>query len=207
MIETTASTHPLVTRPSSKDALSAALVIVVTLIALSAGYLLRNSVETRTKLYTDPSGVTIYYPDNWQLKASNLKSAPIQVRDLGGRGFPSTLELRRVVVDPKVDDKSVLGLVGNNLAVNRAGSLSSFKLFNLTPGQTIKGLPGAKAHYVFVDNSSGVFQEGIPSVVLGDDYLVRKGGNIYIFTLQATQDNRPDALQIFDRFVESAQLP
>jgi hypothetical protein len=68
-------------------------------------------------------------------------------------------------------------------------------------------LPGAKTRYVFVDSPSNAFQQAVPAVVRGDDYLVRKGANVYVFSLNSTDDNRADALPIFERFVETAQLP
>ena len=77
----------------------------------------------------------------------------------------------------------------------------------MTPNQTVKGLPASKIRYVYVNVPAGILQESLPTVVLGSAYLVRKEGNVYVFDVRAAEDNYDEALAMFERFVESAQLP
>jgi hypothetical protein len=189
------------------DTISALLVLALTLAALLAGLLLRDSVESRTKTYTGAGGLTVRYPQTWQLDDSDAANGSVLVRNRVAGGFPTTLQLQRVAVDASAPVTDVLALVANDMAVNRGQDLTAFKVFDITPGLTVKGLPASAARYVYVDVPEGALRESLPSVVLGDDYLVRKGGTVYVFTLNATESRRADALPLFDRFVASAELP
>jgi hypothetical protein len=194
-------------RVNRKDTISTIATVVLTAIALLAGLALRNSVESRTKTYKDPSGVVINYPDTWHLNTSDAAQGVLSARDPNAQGFPTTLELRRVAVDPDAKDEDALALAANQVAINRGNELTAFKLFDITTGQPFKGLPGATTSFVFVSDTSGALQEGLPVVVLGDSVLVRKGGTVYVFSLLSTEDNRPQALASLRAFVDSVQLP
>jgi hypothetical protein len=205
------STTTVVTVPRARvtrrDWASAALVVLLTLVALAVGLALRSSVENRSKSYTDSSGVTLHYPESWQLSAPKAAGGTVLIRDLSAKGYPTTLGFSSVAVNAQAQDADALSVVANNLAISRGQDLTSYKLFGVTSGQTIKGMPGAKTRYVFVDTPANAFQQAVPAVVRGDDYLVRKGANVYVFSLNTTDENRADALPIFERFVETAQLP
>src|SRR5437588_7123985 len=132
MVESTATNvvvRPTVRRGTTRDWFSAALVVLMTLVALAAGLALKSSVDGRSKSYSDPSGATLHYPSGWQLNAQDIKNNGISIRDLSAKGFPTTLGFRAVPVDPKAQDADALSVVANNLAVSRAQDLGSFKLF------------------------------------------------------------------------------
>ena len=194
-------------RINTRDQYSAYLAILVTLVAILAGLLWRNSVEARTKTHTDPSGVEIQYPDLWRLDATNAEAGVLRVSDTSATDYPTAFELRWIPVAADSKDEDALATAANTLALNRGRDLSSFKLFEVQAGQTVKGLPGATATYVFVYDPTSLFQEGIPAVVLGEDLLVRKGDRVYVFSLLATRENRDQAQAMFRAFVESARLP
>lgn len=194
-------------RINQRDQLSALLTIIVTLIALLLGLLLRNSVEARTKAYADPSGVSIQYPDQWRLNTSEASAGLLVARDDSAPGYPATFEMRWLPADPQAADEEVLANAANTLALNRGRDLAAFQLFEIAGGENVKDLPGAKASYVFVDTSGGAFQERLPAVVLGEDLLARKGNRVYVFSMLATEADRPGILPLFRAFVESAKLP
>lgn len=194
-------------RINEHDRVSALLAALVTLIALLAGSLLRNSVESRTKSYTDPSGVVLTYPDTWRLDNSDAASGAVRVRESEPVDYPTTFEARWIAIDPAAKDEEVLSTVANTLALNRGQNMVAFKMYELSGGQTIKGLPGAIDTFVFVDNPGGAFQEKLPSVVLGEDQLARKGNRVYVFSLLTTEAARNHYLPLFRAFVESAKLP
>ena len=56
--------------------------------------------------------------------------------------------------------------------------------------------------FVYVNTPSNALQGNIPSVMLGEDWLVLKGDKVYVFTLHSTQANRDTALPLFEKFVE-----
>ena len=194
-----------------RDRVSALLTIAVTLVALLLGLLLRNSVEARTRSYADASGVGIQYPAWWRLNTDEAAAGILSVRDADAPGYPTTFELRWLAVDPQAGDEEALAGAANTLALNRGRDLAAFQLYEVVvepdAAGMAHGLPGAEATYVFVDAGGGPFQERLPAVVLGQDVLLRKGGRAYVFSLLATEENRPDALSLFRAFVESAKLP
>jgi hypothetical protein len=191
-------------RINQQDRWSLIATIAITAIALLAGLLLRNTVESRTKTYKSPAGVTVQYPDAWRLNASE---DVLRARDAAAQSFPTTLELRTVPVDPGAKDENALALAASQVALNRGRDYASFKVFDVNTGQTYKGLPGATSSFVFVSETGGVLEEGLPAVVLGDDILVRKGGSVYVFSALSTQDNHAQAMNQLKAFVDSAQLP
>ena len=193
-------------RMNHHDRTSLILTFVVTAIALIAGLVLRGSVEGYTKGYKTPEGVTIQYPDTWQLNTTDA-SGVVRATDNAAQSFATTLELRVVTVDAAAKDDEALSFAANQVALNRGNDLSAFKIFDVVPGQTVKGSPGATSSFVFVSDTSGALQEGLPVVVLGDDTLVRKGGSVYVFSVLSTEDNHARAVSQLKAFVDSAQLP
>lgn len=193
-------------RMNRHDRMSLVLTVVLTAIALIAGLALRGAVESYTKGYKTPQGVFIEYPDTWQLNTADT-SEVVRVRDSAAQNFATTLELRAVSIDPAAKDDEALSFAANQAALNRGQEQSSFKVFDLTTGQTIKALPAATSSFVFVSDTSGALQEGLPVVVLGEDTLVRKGGTVYIFSALSTEENHARAVAQLKAFVDSAQLP
>jgi hypothetical protein len=195
-------------RVNRQDVASTVMVVGITLLALLLGLLLRNSVEASTVAYTDPAGVGIKYPNTWHLDDSQAANGIVRVTAVRTGGSPTVLEVQRVVVDASAPTTTTLTAVANDLAATRARDLTAFKLFNITTKDVrIKGLPGAKTEYVYVTNPGNAIRQTIPSVMIGEDWLVHKGDKVYVFSYQATEANRDEARSVFEKFVESAQLP
>lgn len=187
------------------DAATALITLVVAVIAVAAGLLVRNSVESRVKTYADAAGVTISYPDGWRLDKRLSEDGILRVRDPQSDGYPTTLELRWVAIDPALDDKAAVANVSSSLAINRAREEAAFKAFDLRMG----GANGVSATgtYVFVANTGGALQESIPSVVMGEDRYRRRGDKVFVFSLHSTDANRALAQAQFERFISAAALP
>ncbi len=203
----TATRKAPVFRINTRDQMSALLTVIVALVAILAGLLWRNAVEARVKSYADPSGVTIAYPESWRLDATNADTGLIRVSDALAAEYPTAFELRWLPVAHDAEDADALATALNTLALNRGRELSAYKLLDTQTGQSVKGLPGAAASFVFVYDPTSLFQQGIPAVVLGEDLLARKGERVYVFSLLAARENRDLAEQRFQAFVESARLP
>ena len=191
----------------SREAVSALLVLGLTLAALLAGWMLRDSVEGRMRSYSDQSGLSLRYPAAWQIDTSGAQQGQVQVSDSAAGRHPTTYAVRSITVDASAPVTEVLGLVSDSLAAERGRDLTAYKVFSVSAGQTIKGLPAATTRYVFVNTPSGVFRDFVPAVVLGEDYLVHRGDKVYVFSLHAMEDNFAEAQAGFNSFVESAQLP
>ena len=183
--------------------------ILVTVVAVLIGLLYRDGVEARVKPYTDASGVTINYPAWWTLNTKDAAAGHLSARDTEAGNFATLLELQSIGVDPKANDDAAIAQAYAQLSVNRGQDLGSLKVFDLATGPEhgVKGLPGGEGSYVFVSRPGTFLQESLPAVVLGDDTFVRKGGRVYVFSLQATEANRSPALKKYQAFINSATLP
>ncbi len=181
--------------------------IVVTAVAVIIGLAIKDSFEARTKSFADASGIAISYPNWWALDKRDAASGTLRARDANATGFATTLEVQTIAVADTFKDDAAIATASAQLNVNRGQSLGSLKVFDLNASQTVKGLPGAESSYVFVSSKGTLQQESLPVVVLGDDTFVRKGGKVYVFTLQSTEASRPLALPKYKAFIESAKLP
>ncbi len=187
------------------DTATALITLVAAAIALAAGLLVRSGVESRVKTYADASGVTIAYPEGWRLDKRLAEDGILRARDPQSDGYPTTLELRWVAIDPALDDKAAVANVSSSLTINRAREEAAFKAFDLSMGGA--GGMSATGTYVFVANTGGALQESIPSVVLGEDRYQRRGDKVFVFSLQSTDANRAVAQAQFERFISATALP
>lgn len=212
---TTVRTAAPTPRRTTNERVSALLVVLVTLVALVAGFILRNSAETATRSYTTPYNLTVSYPEGWRIDDSDAANRVVMSEPGSGR-FPTTFEVTNVVVDASAPFTDVLGTVGQNLATSRGADLTAYKVLDIQNQEvvngnrvplTIKSLPAMITRYAYVTTPNSVFTAGIPTVVVGTDYLIRQGGRVYIFTVQATEQNQDDALARFERFVQDARIP
>ncbi len=190
-----------------RERASALLTLLVTIIAASAGLLWRDAVESRTRAYADPSGLTIQYPERWRINTANADLGIVQVSDPFAPGYPTTIELRRLPVSADASDEDALATAANTLALNRARELTAYRLLELRDGQRIHGLAAARANFAFVHDPAGLFQERLPVVVLGEDVMLRRGDQVFVFSLFAEQENYPRAQARFQAFVEAVRLP
>ena len=212
---TTVRTVTTAPRRTTNERVSALLVVLVTLVALVAGFLLRNSAESATKSFTTPYNLTVAYPDGWRINDSDAANRVVMSEPGSGR-FPNTFEVTSVVVDASAPFTDVLGTVGQNLATSRGADLTAYKVLDIQnqTGEgnnraplTIKGLPAMITRYAYVSTPNSVLTEGLPTVVVGTDYLLRKDNRVYIFTVQSTEENEADAKARFERFVQDANIP
>lgn len=193
---------------NQRDTASLFTTIGLTILALLAGLLLRESVEGRTQSYTaTQSNVQVQYPDAWRLDASGAGDTMVRVTDPDASGAPTTFELQAVTVEAEAEDSTVFGTVSQNLTLTRARNLQAYKQFDLQLGQSVNGQPAATGTYVFVQTPNNLLANAVPSVMFGEDRMVRKGNTVYVFSSHATEENRDRAAEQFNRFVESARLP
>ncbi|MDQ3927751.1 MAG: hypothetical protein M3328_01250 [Chloroflexota bacterium] len=213
---TTTRTVLVEPRRTTNERVSALIVVLVTLVALVAGFLLRNSAESATRSFTTPYNLTISYPDGWRINDTDAANRVVMSEPGSGR-FPTTFEVTNVVVDASAPFTDVLGTVGQNLATSRGTGLTAYRVLNIQnqvadangnrTALMVKGLPATITRYAYVSTPRSVLTEGLPTVVVGTDYLLRKDNRVYIFTVQSTEENEADAKARFERFVQDARIP
>lgn len=202
------------------DTTSLLLVFGVTILALILGSFLWNSVVGGTKTYTDATGLKVTFPSSWASSDSGLATASagtIVVKPAIASNQPATLfQVDRVAVDASAPATTTLGVIANDLATTKGRQLNAFKVLS-SAGFTgtdkdkkpiqIKGLPGYKLAYVYVSSPANPLRGNIPSVILGDAWLVLKADKAYVFTFESTDTNHDANMSFFENFVDSAQLP
>jgi hypothetical protein len=212
---TTVSTATPAPRRTTNERVSALLVVLVTLVALIAGFLMRNAAESATRSFKTPYDLTIAYPEGWRINDADAANRVI-MSDPGSGRFPTTFEVENVVVDATASFTDVLGSVGQSLATSRGTDLTAYKVLDIQNQRvengnrvplTIKGLPAMITRYAYVSTPRSVLTEGIPTVVVGTDYLLLKGNRVYVFTVQSTEENEAEAKARFERFVQDAIIP
>ncbi|MEA2575873.1 MAG: hypothetical protein QOH93_3171 [Chloroflexia bacterium] len=212
---TTVRTVAPTPRRTTNERVSALLVVLITLVALVAGFLLRNSTESATKSFTTPYNLTVSYPEGWRINDKDAANRVVMSEPGSGR-FPNTFEVTNVVVDASAPFTDVLGSVGQNLAASRGTNLTAYRVLSIQnqAGDTgnrsplmIKGLPAMITRYAYVSTPNSVLTEGLPTVVVGTDYLLRKDNRVYVFTVQSTEQNEADAKARFEQFVQDARIP
>jgi hypothetical protein len=60
--------------------------------------------------------------------------------------------------------------------------------------------------YVYVVESSDLFTQRMPMVVMGLDVAMARGDQAYVFSLLASKDDFEDAEAVFRRFVKAAEI-
>jgi hypothetical protein len=60
--------------------------------------------------------------------------------------------------------------------------------------------------YVYVLESSDLFTQRMPVIVMGLDVALARGDRAYVFSLLASKDDFEDAEAAFQRFVKAAEI-
>jgi RsiW-degrading membrane proteinase PrsW (M82 family) len=186
------------------DTVAAGATFAVAALALAGGLFARNLAESAVNTYQDASGVAISYPERWRIDKRALADGVLTMREPDTDGFPATFELRWTPVEATLDDKAAIGNAAGAIALSRAADKSAYKTYDLI---MTHGQPAATSAFVYVANRGGALDTSVPVVVLGEDRLIRKGGRVYVFSMQATEADIAQVRTAFERFVNSAALP
>jgi hypothetical protein len=109
-------------------------------------------------------------------------------------------------IDATASVTPTLSAVLNDASLARAPGTTAFRIFDIEEGEAIDGQPTMESTYVYVVESSDLFTQRMPVVVLGLDIALARGDQAYVFSLLASQDNFEDAETAFRRFVRAAEI-
>ena len=178
-------------------------VIGVVALALLLGWGVKSLAGSGRAVYTDPvTGLVLRYPQGWLLKAD--EDLIFQAIDPASGDYKTTYQVRLRPAAVGSPVTSTLTMALNDVSLARAQQATAYRLFDLVEGKPLDGQPSMEATYVFVDESSDLFSQHMPVVVLGLDIAVERGGQVYIYTLLAAQDDFEAAEKPFRKFVETA---
>jgi hypothetical protein len=180
-------------------------VVGVLAVALLLGWAVKTYAESQTSTFADEeAGLTVRYPKNWLLKGD--EKLAFQALDPGGGDFKMTYQVRIWPIDATANMTPTLASVLNGASLARAPGTTAFRMFDIEEGEQIDGLPTMESTYVYVAESSDLFVQRMPVVVMGLDVAMARGDNAYVFTLLASKDDFEDAEAAFRRFVKTAEI-
>jgi hypothetical protein len=99
-----------------------------------------------------------------------------------------------------------LAAVLNGASLARAPGTTAFRIFDIEEGEEIDEQPTMESTYVFVFESSDLFTQRMPVVVMGLDIAMARGDQAYVFSLLASKDDFEDAAAAFRQFVKAAEI-
>ena len=179
-------------------------VIGVLVVALLLGWGVKAVAEGQRTTFTDEdTGLTVRYPKQWLLRSN--ENLVLEVIHPGSGDFKTTYQVRARPIDATSELTPTLTVALNNVSMGRAPSSTAYRTLDTEQGADIGDLPTMEMTYVFVAESSDLFVQRLPVVVMGLDIAEPVGDQAFVYTLLASQDNFEDAEKAFRRFVESAE--
>jgi hypothetical protein len=182
--------------PSLVNQLSDWAVIVVTVIALLAGLLFKNSVENRSVAFTD-SGISAQTPRGW-LVTSAQGNEILHVTDPLSGGFGTTYVIQNIPIAAGATVEQVVSL----LILDRGQALTAFRVLEQKQ-VTVSGQAAFEIGYVYVESNPNLTHNDIPNIVRGLDYIFLNGDHAVVATYWADEKAFDSELGRFHRFLGS----
>jgi hypothetical protein len=174
-------------------------------IALLLGWAVKIYAESQTNTFAaDEAGLTVRYPKNWLLRAD--EKLAFEALDPDSGEFKTTYQVRSWPIAATASVTPTLAVVLNDASLARAPGTTAFRIFDIEEGQEIDEQPTMESTYVYVVESSDLFTQRMPVIVMGLDIAMARGEQAYVFSLLASKDNFEDAEAAFRRFVKAAKI-
>ncbi|MBN8654096.1 MAG: hypothetical protein J0M11_00055 [Anaerolineae bacterium] len=175
-------------------------VVLVTLVALTAGWFFKSSVENASVPF-EAEGIRAEAPKGW-LQAGAEGDILMRTVDINSSGFGATYTIRQIAITSEATTSEVASL----LTLEHAQNLTAFRMLDQ---QEVKDSNGRNAYiinYVFVESNPDVTHAEIPSVVRGKDIVYLNGERAVVVSFQADENNYDLDLGRFYIFLESIQF-
>ena len=181
------------------DRYSEIAVIILTLVALLAGWFYMGSVESRV-LPFEKGGIQASVPAGW------IQSEPggeylMQVRERASGGFQTvyTITQQPLTADGGLND------VVSLLTIQYGQNLTAFRVLDQKP-VTVRGREVYEIKYAYVESDPNVSHADLPVVVRGLDTIFLNGETAIIATYRASEAEYQGGLAAFLRFLRSIQF-
>lgn len=194
----TATTFPTKTNSTSQRFADWA-VIGITVVALLAGYLFKNSVESRSVPFT-VAGISAQTPQGWLLNTAQGNQI-LHVTDPLSSGFGTTYTIENNPIAPDATMDLVVGL----LILDRGQSLNSFRVLEQKK-VTVSGRAAYEIGYVYVESNPNLTHNDIPNIVRGLDYIFLNGDHAIVATYWADENAFSSDLGRFQQFLGSLKF-
>ena len=175
-------------------------VVLVTLIALTAGWFFKSSVENASVTF-EAQGITAEAPKGW-LQAGAEGDILLRTVDINSNGFGATYIVRQIAITSEATTSEVASL----LTLEHAQNLTAFRMLDQQEVKDINGRDAYMINYVFVESNPDVTHADIPSVVRGKDLVYLNGDRAIVISFQADENNYDIDLGRFYIFLKSIQF-
>jgi hypothetical protein len=154
-------------------------VVVLTVIALLAGWFYKSSVENRSVSF-NVNGISGQAPTGW-LQAQLQGDEVLHITDISSGDFGTTYIVRKF---PITADSQVASL----LTLERGQQLTAFRVLD-QQRITVDGREAYEISYVFVESNPNLTHAQLPMVVRGADIIFINGDRAAVVTYWAGEGN------------------
>ena len=174
-------------------------VVLLTLVALLAGWLLKTGVENRSQAFKN-GNITAQTPAGW-LSVNPGGNEVLHVTDRTSSGFGTTYLIQMEAFPADAQPGQVAGMV----SLEHGGSLTGYRVLK-QQDVLVQGRKAVQIDYVYVESAANMLHAVIPVVVHGLDYVFVSGGKAVIVTYRADQSVFDADMARFTRFLVSVQF-
>jgi hypothetical protein len=184
-------------------------VIALTVVALLAGWLIKNGVETRSVAF-QAGGVSAQTPQGW-LKTSAQVNEILRVTDPNSGGFGTTYIVKNftgsadITTNPPSGQNVTFDQMASLLILDRGLALTSYRVLG-EQQVTVFGQDAYEISYVYVESDPNVTHNDLPNIVRGLDYIFLKGDHAIVVTYWADENAFQSDLGRFQRFLGSLKF-
>jgi hypothetical protein len=175
-------------------------VVLVTVVALTVGWLYKSSIENASVPF-EADGITADAPKGW-LQVATTNDEVLRTVDINSSGFGATYIVRQIAISSEATTSEI----ASRVVLEHAQSQIAFKMLNQ---QEVKDSTGRNAYmieYVYVESNPDVTHASIPSVVRGMDFVYLNGDRAIVVSFQADDKNFERDLGRFYYFLESLKF-
>lgn len=174
-------------------------VIIVTLVALLAGWLYMGSVQSRT-LPFDAEGLKASVPAGW-IQSEPGGEVVMQVRQRASAGFQTEYTVTQQLLTADSGMNEVVSL----LTIRYGQELTAFRVLS-QQAVKVNGRDAYEISYAYVEADPNISHLDLPVVVRGLDYIFLNGEKAIIATYRASESEYQGGLAAFLRFLHSLQF-
>lgn len=189
----------LIKTKSTGSLFSELTVIALTVVALLAGWLVKNRVESRSVPF-ESSGISAQTPQGWLMTSSQGEEI-LHVTNPFSSGFGTTYTLLNI---PVASDATIAQAV-SLLTLQHGQALTAFRVLEQKQ-VTVFGRAAYEVGYVFVESNPDLTHNEIPNIVRGLDYIFLNGDHAIVATYWADENSFESDLGRFHQFLNSLKF-
>ena len=174
-------------------------VVLVTIVALLAGWLYMGSVENRS-LPFDANGIQAAVPAGW-IQSEPVGNVLLQTQARASDGFQTTYMISKQLMTADSGKNEAVSL----LTLKNGQELTAYRVLDQRKVM-VGGREAYEIKYAYVEADTNVTHAQLPVVVRGVDYIFFNSEGAVIVTYRASEAEYEGGLAGFQRFLSSIQF-